>query len=342
MKNKIYEFYRNYYDLDNLKIGISNNDMMFLIYDDDFNYYIKNTRFLLENLGEDSILTICNKLNTKYQLNILNYYPVCRCNKTIVMAFRTSIVKSSILKKVRYSDLKGHYKKIVGYHINNFKHQFDSNSLQTEIKMSQKYINRYKFHENYIKKYILTKKKRKKSEFAKLLNQLIPKGKSIIDISCGDNDDIFEMATKKNYEIIVGNDIGINYLKTHSEKNLIFTNDNILKSNMKTDAFDVSVCKNTLHHMNSKEKMIGILQFMDKISKQIVIIEISNPQKQKGLPKFLNKYLYTKFLKDSGHCYIDEGEFRELIESTLTNHRITYSNFENILGNFMVAKIERV
>ena len=66
MKNKIYEFYRNYYDLDNLKIGISNNDMMFLIYDDEFNYYIKNTRFLLENLGEDSILTISNKLNTKY------------------------------------------------------------------------------------------------------------------------------------------------------------------------------------------------------------------------------------------------------------------------------------
>ena len=36
--------------------------------------------------------------------------------------------------------------------------------------------------------------------------------KTIIDVSCGSNSDVFKIAKQKNYELIVGNDICLNYL----------------------------------------------------------------------------------------------------------------------------------
>lgn len=43
-------------------------------------------------------------------------------------------------------------------------------------------------------------------------------------------------------------------------------------------------------------KMIGCNE--EQIAKTVIIIEIFDPKKDKLLPKLLNKYLYTKFLKD--------------------------------------------
>ena len=80
------------------------------------------------------------------------------------------------------------------------------------MRMSQKYINRYKFHVNVIKKYIFTEKQRRKKEFREILYNLLPQKKSIIDVSCGDNSDIFLIAKQKKYDVIVGNDICLNYL----------------------------------------------------------------------------------------------------------------------------------
>ena len=213
--------------------------------------------------------------------------------------------------------------------------------MKQEIFMSQKYINRYKFHEKYIKRYILTEKKRKKEEFTKLLDNLIPNKQSIIDISCGDNSDIFKIATNKNYTTIVGNDICLNYLNTHEDTNIICTNDNIELNRIKAGSYDVSFCKNTLHHMNNLTNINKALNFLDKISNEIVIIEIANPKEYKGLPRFLNKYLYTKFLRDVGTCYLNEEQFKNILNAKFKKHNIEYQTFTNILGTYMIAKITK-
>ena len=208
--------------------------------------------------------------------------------------------------------------------------------------MSQKYIKRYIFHEKYIKKYILTETKRKKKEFSELLKSLLPSKQSIIDVSCGDNSDIFKIAESKNYSTIVGNDICLNYLYTHKDSNVICTNDDVELNKIKSNSYDVSFCKNTLHHMNNLTNINKMLKFLDKISNEIIIVEISNPKEYKGLPKFLNKYLYTKFLRDVGNCYLNEEQFKNIISNRFKEHTIKYCTFTNILGTYMIAKISKL
>ena len=232
-------------------------------------------------------------------------------------------------------------KKLINYHKENYNTFFISSNVQKEIFVSKKNISRYRFHEDYIKKYILTNNMRKKEEFISLLKKIIPNKKSIIDISCGDNTDVFKIAKMKKYNTIVGNDICLNYLNTKNNNNVIYTNDDIELNKIKANSYDVSFCKNTLHHMNNITNINNVLKFMDKISNEIIIVEISNPKESKGLPKFLNKYLYVKFLKDIGSCYLNEEQFKKIIETRFKKHKIKYLNFTNILGTYMIAIIKK-
>lgn len=337
--NKVVKFYTEKYDLEKIKIKISNKEILFLIYDDLYYYYLHNNNRFIEASNVNSILNYVYFLNKKYKLEISNFYPVCFCDKTLVIALKTFNTNSTHLQKVKYDSINDKYKKLVLFHKANFETQFISSNIKKEIAMSQKYIRRYKFHEKVIKRYILTDARRKKKEFKELLDKILPNKNSIIDISCGDNSDIFQIAKKKKYNEIVGNDICINYLNTANNENVIYTNDDIEKNILKDKIYDVSFCKNTLHHLNNLSNINNVLHFLDRISSEIIIVEISNPKKEGGLPKLLNKYLYTKFLKDVGRCYIDFNEFKSIINTNFKNHSIEYQKFTNILGTYMIARI---
>lgn len=330
MKIDVYKFYKEKYNLEQLNLKVSNKKIMFLIYDSNFNYML-NDNIIFENKVFD-ILEKIKELNNKYKLEITNFYPVCFCLNTLVIALKTNVI--ILNKSNKYQDL-------IIYHQKNYSTLFVSSNIKQEINMSLKYINRYKFHEKFLKKYILTEKRRKKLEFKELLYDIIPNKKSIIDVSCGDNSDMFLIAKKKKYQTIVGNDICLNYLYLNKHDYVIYTNDDVELNNVKEDSYDVSFCKNTLHHMNNITNINNILEFLDKISKKIIIIEILNPKDYKGLPKILNKYLYTKFLKDVGSCYLNEKQFINIINNKFKKHHIEYTTFTNILGTYKIAIISR-
>ena len=330
MKIDVYKFYKEKYNLEQLNLKVSNKKIMFLIYDSKFNYML-NDNIIFENKVFD-ILEKIKELNNKYKLEITNFYPVCFCLNTLVIALKTNVI--ILNKSNKYQDL-------IIYHQKNYSTLFVSSNIKQEINMSLKYINRYKFHEKFLKKYILTEKRRKKLEFKELLYDIIPNKKSIIDVSCGDNSDMFLIAKKKKYQTIVGNDICLNYLYLNKQDYVIYTNDDVELNNVKEDSYDVSFCKNTLHHMNNITNINNILEFLDKISKKIIIIEILNPKDYKGLPKILNKYLYTKFLKDVGSCYLNEKQFINIINNKFKKHHIEYTTFTNILGTYKIAIITR-
>ena len=338
MKTNYKQFINNHYKLKKLDLSLSNKNYLFLIYDDNYYYYLKNKKFIELNTI-NNILDVIKSINKNCQLNITNYYPVCNCKKTLVIAFRVEVNNTSKLEKVKYNDLNEDYKKLCKFHQKTYSTLFISSNVQKEIIMSQKNKRRYKIHENYIKKYIFTEKRRKKKEFIELLNKLIPNKNSIIDISCGDNSDIFKIAIQKKYETIVGNDICLNYLNTQKVKGVIYTNDNIEENSIKYKSYDVSFVKNTLHHMNNLLCINNLLDTLKNISNEIVIVEILNPQETGGLPKFLNTFLYTKFLKDVGRCYLNETQFKSIISNRFKECKIEYHKFVNILGEYMVAKI---
>ena len=341
MKSSLNDFYKKHYNLKTFKYSISNKKILFLIYDEKYYYYLDKNKFI-DCSKSDSILDIVRNMSKSFNLDVINYYPVCFCNKTLVLAFRVSNVENSSLNRVPIYSIPEKYKKIVKYHRENFEMLYLSKNVSNEIKMSLRYIRRYKFHENVIKKYILTEKKRRKKEFKDLVYNYLPNKKSIIDVSCGDSSDLFEVAHRRNFETIVGNDIGINYLKRNLQQGVIYTNDDIIYNSIKDNAYDVVYCKNTLHHMRSINNIKKMLNSIDKISKsEILIIEIINPKESGGLSKFLSKWLYSKFLKDLGDCFLNEKQFKKITKDTFKNYNITYNTFTNVLGKYMIAHIRK-
>lgn len=337
---EMYNFYKNKYNLSTLDIKITDEKILFLIYDSKYNYYFDCDKFITENEDID-ILKKINYLNKNYKLSITNFYPVCFCRDTLVIALKTDDSNTTLTKKSDDKILLK-YDSLIKYHKTQFYNLFVSANIKKEIFMSQKYIKRYVFHEKFLKKYIFTEKRRLKKEFRDILYNLLPSKKSIIDISCGDNSDIFLIAKKKGYETIVGNDICINYLNLYRQNSVIYTNDDIELNRIKENSYDVSFCKNTLHHMNNITNINNALNLLNKISNTIIIVEIMNPAEYRGIPKFLNKYLYTKFLKDVGNCYLNEEQFKNVISSNFEKHKIEYKTFKNILGTYQIAKITKM
>lgn len=339
MKNNIYNFYKAHYTLKKLNLKISEENICFLVYDDDFNYYFEGNRILEFDDKYESIISFVKDKHNLLNFEIKNFYPICYCENTLVIAIRGASFKNSKLNKYNYLELGNNCINLINFHKENFNTNFVFNNIDKEINVSQKYINRYKFHQKIIKKYILTEEKRRKNEFYNMLDDIIPSKNSIIDISCGDSTDIFQIAQKKLFTEIVGNDICINYLNIDDSK-IIFTNDNAVFNNIKENSYDVVICKNTLHHMNDIISIKNLLNNMKTIAKTVIIIEIFDPKKDKLLPKLLNKYLYTKFLKDVGKCYLDKEQFNSTINNCFKGYNIKYNEFQNILGTYMIAKIE--
>ena len=231
-----------------------------------------------------------------------------------------------------------------------FKSRFDEiisktgNCFQNvEISTNAKYKNRYKIHNYFVKKYILTEKRKKRLEFTKIIKNAISEASSIIDVSCGEDKFIFNLSRELEMNLVVRNDISWSQIELLNDKyqEVIFTNHNAASLPFINKVFDVAYCSNTLHHMPNKKTLINLLNSMERIAKKLVIVEIENPSIVGGFPKFLNKYWYIKYLKDVGGAYLSEQQFRLIINNTFSKkYDIKFQIFENIMGRYMIAIIE--
>lgn len=335
-----FALYKSLYKLDNIKIkSIKNNTINFVLFDSKLKFYmicdnsIPSYSFDL-NLG---IIDLIKNIEQTYKIKILNYLPVCFVNgKSLLMACKISIDNSRYLKEINndtYSDII----KIIKNKANYYSEEYDDESVLIE-----KYHRRYKIYNKYIKKVFLTEKKRRKKEFQSLISRLCGEYKSIIDVSCGDNLDIYRISNREN--IIVCNDISLYQLRCCESRsnNVLFTNDNILDLSFKNNIFDVSYCKNTLHHMNNDEEIKALLNNMYNISNKLVIVEIEDPKKVGGVSKLLNKYLYMDYLKDAGKYFLSFCKFKRIIDNNFKDKcNISYLSFRNVLGNYMIAVVEK-
>lgn len=68
---------------------------------------------------------------------------------------------------------------------------------------NEKYKNRYKIHNDFMKRFILTPKRKKKEEFKSIIESKIGNAESIIDVSCGEDQFIFNLSREKNIPLVV-------------------------------------------------------------------------------------------------------------------------------------------
>ncbi|HAN10036.1 MAG TPA: class IV adenylate cyclase [Clostridiales bacterium] len=213
-----------------------------------------------------------------------------------------------------------------------------------EISTNENYKSRYLLHNNIIKKYILTDKRKRKNEFNMIINKAIGSAERIVDVSCGEDSFLSKLADLNLTKYVIGNDISWSQIEILSSKiknpKVLFTNHNAVYFPFKESIFDVSYCSNTLHHMPGKDHLIGMLRKMFEVSKKIVIVEIEDPKIMGGFPYVLNKYWYMGFLGDVGGAYLSKEAFEELLNNLFENEaEINYNYFTNIQGRYMIAEI---
>ncbi|MDD5773104.1 MAG: methyltransferase domain-containing protein [bacterium] len=200
----------------------------------------------------------------------------------------------------------------------------DPNTIETEASQSIKY--RIAIH-NYIMKpifnFVFRKSKIKNIIYNEIKQSTIDnKPIKYLDVSCGEDRSLFNINEKlpKN-SIIIGNDVSLVSLKILTEykilkkiKNIFLTNHAAPDLPYTDNYFDISICKNSLHHMRDYNEICKTIVHLIRVTKnKIIILDCEDPKHTGRVSKLLNKY-YINFLKDTGRNFLLGEEFKKLFE----------------------------
>jgi ubiquinone/menaquinone biosynthesis C-methylase UbiE len=172
----------------------------------------------------------------------------------------------------------------------------------------------------------------------KLISLISGKPKSILDVSCGDNNLINKLYQKYSPELCIGNDISwktISLLK-NKDNNVIFTNHNLLDIPFKRK-FDLVIFKNTLHHIARKEQ-IEVLVELKKIAKQLIIIDVDDPNYSDLISRVWNNY-YRYILQDQGNYFLTFNKFKKILSDNFSNKKIITGKINTIKGVYYFGSI---
>ncbi|KKQ07761.1 MAG: hypothetical protein US18_C0008G0002 [Parcubacteria group bacterium GW2011_GWB1_36_5] len=191
----------------------------------------------------------------------------------------------------------------------------------------------------YVVKYIGNFSSRK---IKKVIFSLIEgRPKTILDVSCGDCPIINELCKYYNPDICIGNDISWKTITLLKKKypEVIFTNHNVLDMPYKMK-FDLVIFKNTLHHI---EKMYQekVLIDLKNLAKQLIIVDIDDPQNSSFLSKIWNNY-YVYLLGDQGNTFLKFKKFKKIIETKSAGEKVTTGIIKTIKGDYFYATIKKL
>lgn len=166
----------------------------------------------------------------------------------------------------------------------------------------------------------------------KIQKLIVGMPKKILDVSCGDDDLIFEICEKFKTDICVVNDLSpkLTSLVVFDDANVTYTNFNILTEPFH-EQFDLVLCKNTLHHI-PKNHHAELIKYLLEISKQLIIVDIENPRKS-NLRALVWNYYYRVFLGDQGDDFLSFEEFSSLLKNKQL--LFTIGKIRTIKGNYM-------
>lgn len=127
------------------------------------------------------------------------------------------------------------------------------------------------------------------------------KGKTVIDVGCGDGTYTYELYKWCKPKHLVGVDAARNAIKLaqvlyHKEKGIKFVCENIYNLPKKLSVFDVAIVRGVIHHVDHPQKAIESLA---KIAKEIVILD---PNGYNPLLKIVEKVsLYHRTHKEKSY-----------------------------------------
>jgi len=206
-----------------------------------------------------------------------------------------------------------------------------------EIEIVKKFFIPYYLHRFFVKKIgrLASRKIRRK-----ILSIISGSPESILDVSCGDDDFIFQLEKIYNPKTCIANDISWKTVLMMSAKrrasNILFTNHNVLELPLK-EKFDLVVFKNTLHHVPADEQA-GIIAKLLNISRQLIIVDFEDPEESGTLSRIWHWY-YVHFLGDQGGNPLRFSKFKEIVQRNAQNATIETGIINTIKGEYFYASL---
>lgn len=161
-------------------------------------------------------------------------------------------------------------------------------------------------------------------------------GKTIIDVSCGDDTFIVNLANTRPAIEFVANDIVwplVSKLATKARyQNIIFTNHDI-KQLPYQDKFDTVIFKNSLHHFNYNEAKVLLKKLYNLSNKRLIVVDVEDPRTTKYSHYLWNQY-YVRFLRDQGTDFWRYEAFQKL---TLSIGSAKVERISTQRANYMMA-----
>lgn len=210
--------------------------------------------------------------------------------------------------------------------------------LEREIKSTRSRLTvRTRLHDSIVKPLF----RRFSSDILKsYILSIVPRDATVLDVACGDDTMVFELA--KTSRLCVANDIEWKQLRTSSghyanrPRNLMFFNHDARNLPF-ASRFDISLCKNVLHHMPTDEDLCKLLRSIRKVSNRILIIDPEDPHASKrGL--LWNLY-YRHILDDQGEKFLTRSDFEASVRRLFPHDTVKISYLKTIKGYFMIADI---
>jgi len=176
-----------------------------------------------------------------------------------------------------------------------------------------------------------------------ILNLIHNRPESVLDVSCGDDDLIFELEKIFTPKLCVANDISWkvasllrNQLK---ESSVIFTNHNVLTLPF-INKFDLLLFKNTLHHIPATEH-VALIKRLSGLSKKLIIVDIESPSQSNFLTRIWNWY-YRHLLGDRGGHFVTLQNLKEIIKGNIADKKIISGIIDTIKGRYFFISLETI
>jgi len=216
---------------------------------------------------------------------------------------------------------------------------------RNEIETTRRYSARYAFHDLVVRPLLSGSSKTLRRSIFDILERLDGPIRSIIDISAGDDPLIAELGELFDAEIYLANDICIEslYKLRHYiplSGRFIGTNFDALNLPENLPCFDLAIAKNVIHHMTSGREMEQLLSNLDRVSKNILVVDIEDPACGSWQGRAW-KFYYSCFLHDQGHRFVRQQEFRDIINQYFLSSTIYFKTTHTSKGTFMLALISR-
>ena len=105
--------------------------------------------------------------------------------------------------------------------------------------------------------------------------------------------------------------------------------------------FDVAVCANLLHHMDSHSDLEKLFRNMKRVAKKILIVEIQDPMEENFFGRLRHQY-YLKFLKDEATGFFSKDSFEKLLNNNFEPDTVKFEYLPTIRGVYMMGEIENL